>query len=221
MPTALRDETALHFAGAYPGSFGALLRGPQPTDEEQIELINVLDLRPTVLDRAVETVLGIVDLAGAEEVGDGPIVDAVLPLGSRAFKHLRDLSSAVVDEDLTDLLIFQSPSVTKHSGALTMQSATRLRDVLGRNTESEERVVHRGRLGTVSDIDNRIDLQTAEEVISAKVTDDLVPELRQFYTERVVATFTRRSATSTVTGLVRQSYVLVGLAADDSDTGST
>lgn len=45
--------------------------------------------------------LQIIDLAGVDESNDDPIAEVVLPLGSWAFKHLGDLSSAIVDEEMT------------------------------------------------------------------------------------------------------------------------
>lgn len=226
LPSALRSETALNFSMAYPGSFGALLRGPEPA-QVLPTLFDFLDdegeqpatVEPTILDRAVQSVLSVLDLAGSEQVDDEPIVDAVLPLGSRAFKHLSELSAAIVDENLTARLVFVSPAVATRTTAVTKRSATRLRDVLGRNTETEEQVTIRGRLGSVSDIHNRIDLQATEGVINAKVTDELVPELGDFYTQNVLASFTVRSATSTVTGLVRRYYTLTGLAVDGTAEG--
>ena len=212
IPGLLREKTSLRLVSVYPGSFGAVLRGPPQTERDAEPLFEMENEVPTVLDLAVEAVLTIVDLANSEAVNDDPIIEAVLPLGSRAFKHLGDLSDAIVDEEMTASLSFVSPSAETHTSTLSKASAARLRDVLDRNRISERKVKYEGHLGTVSDIRNRIELQTEEGIIPAKVVDELVPELAAYYSHRVLASFDVTTAVSHLTGQERNSYVLTGLA---------
>lgn len=213
IPGPLRDRTALRLASVYPGSFGAVLRGPAPEEDASIPTMDFAEEVPTLLDDAVDKVLTLVDLANSDDVNDDPIIDLVLPLGPRAFKHLIDLSSAVVSQEFTASFKFVSPSAEPHDATLTHLSAQRLSDALGRNRMTERQEVITGHLGTVSDIRNRVELQPDEgPIIRATVIDELVPQLAAYYTHTVDATFDVTIVRSQVTGLERMSYLLVGLA---------
>lgn len=219
IPAPLREQTSLHLAAVYPGSFGAILRGPSPDAGDQT-LFDFVDEVPTLLDIAVDRMLTIIDLANGTDVNDDPIIEAVLPLGSRAFKHLTDLSSAIVDERMTAALSWRSPATQPRDVSLTLAAARRLDDVLGRNKMTEREAVLEGRLGTVSDIRNRVELQTdAGDIVAAKVIEEIVPQLATYYTRRVRATFDVTTVRSQVTGEERNAFTLVGLEmADEQGT---
>lgn len=70
----------------------------------------------------------------------------------------------------------------ERSATLSRPAARRLDGVLGRNRLTEREEVIDGQLGTVSDIRNRIELETTELVISAKVIEEVVPLLGDYYT---------------------------------------
>lgn len=211
IPGPLREATAFRLAAVFPGSFGAVLRGPTD-DRPELAMFDEDDV-PTILDAAVDRVLEIIDLAGIDGTVDDPIVEMVLPLGSRVFKHLADLSSAIVDEGMTASFAWRSPATGERSATLSRSAARRLDDVLGRNKLTEREQVIDGRLGTVSDIRNRIELQTdGGEIVTAKVIEEVVPQLGAFYTRRVAATFEVTTIRSQVTGLEKNSYTLLGLA---------
>lgn len=185
-------------------------------------MFDFVDETPTLLDDAVGRVLTIIELAGSDSADDSPIVDAVLPLGSRTFKHLTDLSSAIVDEEMTASLEWSSPSGAQQEARLTRQVAQRLDDILGRNKMTEQDVVLHGRLGTASDLRNRVELETdAGEIVPARVIEEVVPLLGQFFTHRVIATLQMTTVRSQVTGLERNSYVLIGLAEAEEQTDLT
>lgn len=212
IPGPLREATALSLSAVFDGSFGAVLSGPLPKADAP-ETFEFEDEPPTVLDDAVGRILTVIDLANSGEATDDPIVEAVLPLGSRAFRHLADLSSAIVEQEMTATLDWDSPSTQDHGSAfLTKVTAQRLGDVLGRNKMTERQEVVDGRLGTVSDLRNRVELQTDEgDILAASVVDEIVPLLGAFYTKRVQATFDVVTVRSLVTGLERNSYILIGL----------
>lgn len=219
IPGPLRDATALSLSGVFAGSFGAVLRGPALETDPDQPMFDFVDETTTLLDDAVDRVLTVIDLAGSGEANDDPIIEAVLPLGSRAFKHLADLSSAFVNDEMTAVLDYVSPGSQPRAVRLTRAAARRLDDVLGRNKMSERETVLDGRLGTVSDLRNRVELQTdVGNIVSARVIEEIVPELGRFYTKRVAATFQVATVRSLVTGLERDSYVLVGLADADEQT---
>ena len=154
IPGPLREATSLRLAAVFPGSFGAMLKGPLAGSGEN--RFSSSRLR-RYFDQAVDWVLSIIEMAGGPEADDDPIVAAVLPLGSRAFKHFSDLSSAIVDEQMTATLAWLKPGAEPREVHLTQAAARRLDDVLGRNKLSEREVVVTGRLGTVSDIRNRVE----------------------------------------------------------------
>jgi hypothetical protein len=222
IPGPLRESTGLSLAAVFPGSFGAVLRGPAPDDRPEQPMFDFVDETPSLLDDAVGRVLTIIELAGSDSAGDSPIIDAVLPLGSRTFKHLTDLSSAIVDEEMTASLEWSSPSGAQQQARLTRQVAQRLDDILGRNKMTERDVVLHGRLGTASDLRNRVELETdTGEIVAARVIEEVVPLLGQFFTRRVIGTFQMTTVRSQVTGLERDSYVLIGLADADEQTDLT
>lgn len=212
IPGPLRDATALRLAAVYPGSFGAVLRGPVEREGVEEPLFELDESGPTLLDDAVSRVLEIVALAAVDDPNDSSIIDAVLPLGARSFKHLNELSGTILDEEMSARLAFASPSAEPRSVLLTKVGARALSDALGRNRLTEDQEVLAGHLGTVSDIRNRIELQTEERIISARVIDELVPQLADYYSRHVTATFDVTLLRSLVTGEERRSYVLVGLA---------
>ena len=141
IPGPLRARTALRLAAVYPGSFGAVLHGPTVEETVGSPVLDFAEEVPTILDEAVDKVLTIVDLANVDDVNDDPIIEAVLPLGSRAFKHLSDLSSSVVNQEFTARFQFASPNGEPHAATLTRLSAQRLSDALGRNRISERQEV--------------------------------------------------------------------------------
>ncbi|MCW2760783.1 MAG: hypothetical protein JWR85_984, partial [Marmoricola sp.] len=59
----------------------------------------------------------------------------------------------------------------------------------------------------------RVEIRTDEgKVISAKVAEDLVPRLGDFFSKRVQAETIETIARSTATGLEKSSYVVLGLS---------
>lgn len=209
---SLRESTSLRLASVYPGSFGAVLRGPLQPEAQDDPLFDFEDSVPTLLDESVETVLQIVDLALEDSPDDGPILDAVLPLGSRTFKHLKAFADVIVNERLEAKIRFVAPSSVPHETSLNPRGAGRLRDVLGRNRASQETETMQGHLGSASEIRNRIELQTATDLVPAKVVEDLVPELREYFGRDVEATFQVTAVVSLATGEERRSYLLTGLS---------
>lgn len=219
IPGPLREATGLRLVGTFAGSFGATLRGPATEEAQQV--IVEADDAGSLLISAVDVVLNVIQLAARPEASDEPIVEAILPLGSRSFKHLKDLSSAIVDEEITASLVWRTATMPQRVVGLSRQEARRLEDVLGRTKLSEREQQITGRLGTVSDIRNAVELETNDGVIRAKVVDELVPELGKFYTRRVIGTFLVTVARSLVTGNESYSYLLLGLSLAEPEGGSS
>ncbi|CAM3245187.1 hypothetical protein NODU109028_06280 [Nocardioides dubius] len=219
LPGLIRDTTSLRLAAVFPGSFGATLRGPVDKKVEEMIEAGQDPLFPqeevvTLLDQAVDAVLDVIDLAAAEGTDDGPIIEAVLPLGGRAFKHLKDLSDAIVDRDMTASLDWNHLGHETRHATVNKESARRLNDVLTMNRVTETTEIIRGHLGTASEFHGgRLEIQRDNgDVISAKVADDLVPRLRDFYSHRVEADAIVTTARSTATGNERKSYIVTGLS---------
>lgn len=219
LPTGLREDTALSLATVFPGSFGATLRGPvdrQVTQAQAIgqELLFDPDEHSTLLDTAVDTVLHIVALAAADDPDDGPIIDAVLPLGSRSFKHLKDLADAIVDEQMSASIEWTTVGGEPHQAMLSRRVAQRLDDVLQRNRISEHSTQITGHLGTVSDIRNRVEIVSDldAQLIRANVAEEMVPNLGEYYSHRVMADVEVTTVRSTVTGAERSTFLVTALA---------
>jgi hypothetical protein len=212
----LRDITALRLATTFPGSFGAILRGPD--SEVQLEIPG-LEESADLLSLSVNKVLDIIDLANNGNLEDSSIIDAVLPLGARSFKHLSDLSRVVSETGLSAEISWASrQGADERREVFSKPIAARLGDVLARNQITEEQLTIEGRLGTVSDIRNRIELQTASgEVITAAVIEELVSQLGRYFANSVRASFEVTTARSIVSGLERRSYRLVGLEMVDGE----
>lgn len=133
IPGPLRSRTALSIATSFQGSFGAVLEGPA-VDESEPELFD--PHRPassgTLLDESLGRVLRIIQLAGENPVDDAPVVSEILPLGSRAFKHLSALSNSIVDEEMTARLNWRASSGAETVSELTvveLKIGTRLMQV--------------------------------------------------------------------------------------------
>lgn len=219
LPALIRDSTALSLAAVFPGSFGATLRGPVDKEAEAMTAIGQDPLwdpqeHRTLLDQAVDTVLDIVALAAADEADDEPIIEAVLPLGARAFKHLKDLSDAIVDNELSANIAWTHLGEPQRQVQVSKRTAQRLNDVLTANKVTERPRQLRGYMGTASEFHGgRIEIQTDDgKVIPAKVAEDLVAELASYYTRRVQAETIETTARSTATGTEKYSYLVVGLS---------
>ncbi|WP_125812657.1 hypothetical protein [Actinoplanes sp. ATCC 53533] len=219
IPGPLRDATSLRLSSTFPGSFGAILKAPLRVDD-QAEIPG-LEGAGDLLDQSLRSILGLIDLAGRDDPNDEPIVDAVLPLGARTFKHLSDVSRVVADTGMSVSMKWHYPNAEIRQAIFSKPVAARLGDALLRNLASEALEVIDGRLGTVSDIRNRIELETSGGVVSASVIEELVPRLAEFYTHRVSATFEVTIVRSLVSGLERKSYRLVELRPSlDEETGN-
>lgn len=219
LPLEIRDVTSLRLAAVFEGSFGAALRGPIDKQVEEMTRIGQDALLPpepieTLLDRSVDILLDLFDLAGAEGLDDGPIVEVVLPLGSRAFKHLKDLSDTIVDRDMTANLAWEHLGREPREAMVDKRSARRLNDVLTMNRVTEHPDTLRGHLGTASEFHGgRLEMQLETgELISARVADELVTRLGDYYGHQVVADAVVTVARSTATGNERKSYMVNGLA---------
>lgn len=214
IPAALREQTALNLVAVFPGSFGAVLQGPRARPlQSDFFASDDVDAPSPLLDEALDTVLRLVDHAGTNPADDSYIVDQVLPLGSRAFKHLNDLSTTIVDEDMSARLGWSAPTGQRFETDFSKTAASRIGDVLSRNRVTEEQEVVVGMLGTVSNIRNKVELdtQSATGVIQARVADELVPQLRDYFTHRVRALFEVSIARSLATGHESRAYTLIGL----------
>lgn len=219
LPGALRDSTSLRLSAVFPGSFGATLRGPVDKRVEEMVAAGQDPLFPreeieTLLDRAVDVVLDVIDLAGADDPDDEPIIAVVLPLGGRAFKHLKELSDAIVDREMTADLDWKHLGQEARHVTVDNRSARRLSDVLTMNRVTETIETIHGHLGTASEFHGgSLEIQRdTGEVISAKVADDLLPRLGEFFSREVRADTIVTIARSTATGTERKSYVVTALA---------
>lgn len=219
LPGSIRDSTSFTLAAVFPGSFGATLRGPVDREVEAMTAIGQEALfdpeeHASLLDLAVDTVLDIVALAANDDGNDDPIVDAVLPLGARSFKHLKELSDAIVDNEMSASIRWNHLGLPVREVAVTKRTAQRLNDVLTLNKVTERPHTLFGYLGTASEFHGgRVEIRTDEgTVVTAKVAEDLVPRLGDYYSKRVQAETIETIARSTATGLEKASYVVLGLS---------
>ncbi|MBK1784714.1 hypothetical protein [Prauserella cavernicola] len=212
IPAALRDQTALSLTAVFPGSFGAVLQGPsaRPRQDSFFDREDGDGPSP-LLDQSLDKMLTLIDLAATNPEDDSSIVEEVLPLGGRAFKHINNLSTAIVDEQISAQLSWTAPTGQSRDTLFTRTAARRLGDVLSRNRVTEEEVILEGALGTVSNIRNRVELDTGDGVIQARVVDELVPRLGDFYSHRVRGLFEVSVARSLATGRETRVYSLVDL----------
>lgn len=219
LPLALREATQLRLAGLRPGSVVLRLRAPREQVEQDV-LPGTDGTKPLMTD-AVERVVEILQLALADEVDDDPMIDAVLPLGSRSFKHLRDLSGTVAEAGFSATLNWRSPRTGDLQVRVDRRSAARLRDALDRTRVGQEKMVVAGRLGGISSIRNAFELSLQDRVVTGRVREDVVHELGSFYEQDVLATLEVSTVRSVATGQERQKYLLVGLASNDRPSQPT
>ncbi|MDD7922735.1 hypothetical protein [Actinomycetospora chibensis] len=213
IPANLRDASSLRLAGVFPGSFGATLRGPEENVDDGVlfELPNE-DVE-SLLDLSLKRILSIVDAVHLTDGSDEEtIVELVAPLGSRALRHVTWLAKLMADDELDAEWIWTAPGSSSKYSALSSGGARRLYRVLSNNEATEEAQVVRGLLGGASEIRNRIELQLATgEIINARVADDVVAALRDYFGSEVNATFNVRTVTSRTSGIVRNYYLLTDL----------
>lgn len=220
LPGDIREATSLRLAAVFAGSFGATMRGPVDKQVEEMARIGQDELFPpepvvTLLDKAVDVVLDLIDLAGSEDLDDDPIIDVVLPLGGRAFKHLKDLSDTIVDREMTANLAWKHLGRETRRATADRRAALRLNDVLTMNKLTERPITLQGHLGTASEFHGgRVEIQLADtgDVVPARVADELVSSLGDYYGHQVQADAVVTIARSTATGRERMSYVVNALA---------
>lgn len=198
LATGLKTATQLNFAASFAGSVGIELHGPAKSDgTPMIELDSILD---TSLYRLLEALA----LAADEKSTDDQILESVLPWGSRAYKHLRALASTLADDELDAQADLSTESGRQHSVSVPRWAAKRLTQVLKLADLTESEVTVEGHLGTVSDFRNRVEIVTASgAILNAKVAEEIVPSLRDFYAQEVRAVIEMNTSKERATGVER------------------
>lgn len=214
IPASLREAASLSLAGVFPSSFGATLRGPD-TDDEDADLFELSNENvESLLDLALKRFLLIVDEANSGNANnEEPIIELTAPLGSRALRHITRLAKMMSSDEMNAEWIWTARGSESRYSELTSRGASRLHSVLVNNEVLEEVQEIRGALGGASQIRNRVELQLASgEVVTARVTQDIVPALPDYFGREVRAQFNVRSVTSKTSGVTRNYYLLLGLA---------
>ncbi len=220
IPTDIRLETAMSVEAFEPGSVVISLRTAPDPRATTPTLAEKLDDRSQPLGvAAMDRLIQLARIARSDDVNDDALIDDVFPLGARTYLHLSKLVKTLVDTETEADLSALSPIEGERHAFLGLPAARRINDVLRRTNVAVERQDYVGELRGVSSVRNAFELLLPEgKLIVGKVREDLVPQLRQWYEKRVLATFDITITRSLTTGAESQRFLLIGLADASADS---
>lgn len=214
IPMEIREETALSLETTAPGSVVLHLRTPvDPRVAEELPYPDLEDRPQPLAVAAIERLLLVVRDARPDALNEDTLVDDIYPLGPRTHKHLNSLLRVIADNEIDMEFSLTSPIEGERRAHLAAANARRVHDVLKRTRVGEEVREVAGELRGVSSIRNAFELVTSEGLLlTGKVREDLVPQLRNWYERPVIATLEVTISHSLTTGITRTKYLLIGFA---------
>ncbi|PJM97167.1 hypothetical protein [Streptomyces sp. CB01373] len=186
IPNAVRKATRLYATATFPSSYGLVLE-EAPADESELPLPDVASAE-SLLDRAMWTVLDLTDRAGAGPGAVDAVIAAALPLGSRVFSRLADLTEVLADSGVDISLTWSSPYSGVRASRLGARSAQQCRDALRavQPEESEEQLT--GRLVGGSKLRGTVEIETVDRgVITARVDHEVTSLLSAYANRQITA----------------------------------
>jgi hypothetical protein len=215
IPATIQDASAMRLVGTFPGSFGLALEGPRATELSLLAMLDDPDEadRPT-FERAVENVFDVLEQVEPSEEGhtDEDVLGALATVGARAHGHLRRLASAIASRNANAQLQLTVPDHETRTVTFSRPAAERLERVLTTVEASEREVQMRGRLVGASLVRDNFELELEDgTVIRGKVADEVLPILREFFSESCTATLRVSTVRSTVDGTVAERHTLIGV----------
>jgi hypothetical protein len=209
LPRVVQKATRLYAAATFPSSYGLVLE-EAPTDEDELFLPDVASTE-SLLDRAMGTVLDITDRAGTGAGAVDAVIAAALPLGSRVFSRLADLTDVLADSGADIRLTWSSPYSGVRASQLAAKSAQQCRDALRavHPEEREDRLV--GILVGGSKVRGTVEIETVDKgVITARVQEE-VTGLLGAYANREITAQVLVSTVRSPHGREHHSYVVLRL----------
>jgi hypothetical protein len=215
IPADIRQETALTVEAFTPGSVVIHLRTEpdrRVVEPSLFEGILQGDDQPLAI-AAMDRLIGLTNLARSGDSDDDALVEDVFPLGPRTYAHLNRLMKSLMENELEADINVTSPIEGERGAFLGTSAVKRIYDVLRRTNVAVETSEFLGELRGVSSVRNAFELLLPEgTVLSGKVREDLVPQLRKWYEKRVLATFDVTVTRSLTTGTEYRRHLLVGLS---------
>lgn len=172
----------------------------------------------SLVDDAVVEMMGVLN-QGEDGVADGdvqPLAARLRRFGPRTGKHLHDLVTRVVEDDIDVEMVWRS---TKRPTRVDLRrdGASLVRDAITRNEHDSSVVQVTGRLQTVSVV-RSADLITDDGLrYKIVVPAEWRPLLGRYFNRTVDATLRELVTWSTATGVERRTYELVSLPPADEE----
>jgi hypothetical protein len=210
IPNAVRKATRLYATASFPSSYGMVLE-EAPVDESALPLPEVASAE-SLLDRAMGTVLDLTDRAGAGPGAVDAVIATALPLGSRVFGRLAELTDVLADSGADINLTWSSPYSGVRASRLEARSAQQCRDALRAVQPEEHEEQLTGRLVGGSKLRGTVEIETADQgVITARVNHE-VTSLLSAYANRHITAEVLVSTVRSPHGREHHSYVVLRLS---------
>ena len=213
----VHDATELIFSPAV--SPGSVVFHLSKSPDEQLPLF-APDAAPSLIDRAVS---GLLDVMGDERSGDHDdpsLASRLRVLGPRTAKHLNDLVTRVVSDDI-DVELTWRGTARPRTVDLTRERASLLRTAISINEQEVQVVTVLGRLRTISTVTSA-DLVTEDERrYKIAVPVGLRPALGRYHDQQVEARLREVTKWSTSTGVEKKTYELIEVGLPGSSPEDT
>jgi hypothetical protein len=210
--TELRLSPALR-----PGSVVFHLTGPA----EEISGAEVPELtgNETLVDAVMRELFALV--GQAEETGEiataGRLAHELRRFGSRTAKHLTDLTSRVVEDEIDLDLTWRTPVGRLHRAALERRSAETIQAAIKLNEVEVREVELTGVLVTVS-MTKKAELRTQDlGKVALDVHGQLATSLGAFFNKQVVITAEQTTRWLINTGTEKRTYRMLGIRPAEGD----
>ncbi|MFD7864576.1 hypothetical protein [Streptomyces sp. NPDC059783] len=125
VPRDIQRATRLLSGPVFASSYGMVLEGAPDTAQAELPGTG----SDVLLDRAVNKIFDVADRASSAAGAEDAVLDAALPLGRRAIKHLSELSEVLATSN-TDVTLSWETRATARRTSFSSESADRCRRAL-------------------------------------------------------------------------------------------
>ena len=214
----VQDATELIFSPAV--SPGSVVFHLSKSPDEQLPLLAAPDAAPSLIDRAVSGLLDVMEDERSGDHDDPSLASRLRVLGPRTAKHLNDLVTRVVSDDI-DVELTWRGRARPRTVDLARERASLLRTAISINEQEVQVVTVLGRLRTISTVTSA-DLVTEDERrYKIAVPVGLRPALGRHDDHQVEARLREVTKWSTSTGVEKKTYELIEVGLPGSSPEGT
>lgn len=214
LPTDVLEASTLRILATAPGSFVVGLAGPERNHQETLEIEGLDEEPPPPFDEAIDRLMDVLSAVETDVAGER-LAAAIGDLGgSRAMKHLSELTKTMANTGTAATLARRDPFEDHvREARLSASGANRLRQVLSRTEQDIDYLELTGVLSGVRWRTGLFDLEVeqagAREAYSGRVVRDLRDSIRSAFDRRVRAILERTVTRTPVEGRASTSYRLI------------